>query len=249
MLGSSHMQQLFTKTGGARIGWVNASWPLAQLSATPDSLTVTARLLGSYTFAPEQVSAVERYVMIPFVAWGVRVRHCVPVYPQQIIFWSLSNPDRVLGGIRDAGFVPTASVSAVPLRRGIAVRWSAIIASIVVWNALFMLPFVRHRQADSAPDWLVLVPLLMVFGLSIGTLYSPRLQCLILKPGRNVGEIQPLLRLLVCVSGVLSVVFSILVATGAFKQAPHPPSTGDAERPLLFASAHHRPGAPDSELA
>src|SRR6266702_2967142 len=132
------MQPSFTKTGGARFGWVNATWPLAQLSATHDKLTVTARLLGTYTFSPEQVSAVERYVMVPVLAWGVRVRHCVPEYPQRIIFWCIGSPETVLGGIRDSGFVPAASDSAVPVRRGMPVRWSAIIASVVIWSALFM---------------------------------------------------------------------------------------------------------------
>src|SRR5947209_164855 len=96
-------------TGGAQIGWVNASWPLARLSATTDRLSITARLLGTYGFAPEQVSAIERHVLIPVLAWGVRVRHQVPEYPQRIIFWSFANPDAVVREIRYSGFVPAAS--------------------------------------------------------------------------------------------------------------------------------------------
>lgn len=216
------MQPSFKMTGGARIGWINASWPLAKLSATQDKLTVTAHLLGTYNFTPQQVSAVERYVMIPVLAWGVRVRHCVPEYPQQIIFWSLGSPDGVLGGIRDTGFVPVASNSAIPAHRGIPVRWSAIIAAIIVWNALFMLPFAGRGSAHSAPNWLVLVPLIATFGLSLGTLTSPTLQRLILKPDRSVGEIRPFLLLLTFVTGLLLVVFTILLASGAFNQAPNP---------------------------
>lgn len=214
------MQPSFKRTGGARIGWVSASWPLAQLCATQDKLTVKASLLGTYTFTPQQVSAVERYVMIPVLAWGVRVRHTVPEYPQQIVFSSLGSPDGVLGGIRDAGFVPVGSSSGIPVHRGIPARWSAIFAAIIVWNVLFMLPFAGRGSADSAPNWLVLVPLIAAFGFSIGTLRSPRLQHLILKPGRNVGEIRHFLSLLACVTGLLLVVFAILVASGAFNQPP-----------------------------
>jgi len=221
------MQQPFTKTGGARIGWLNATWPLAQLAATRDKLTVTAHLLGCYTFNPEQVSSVERYVLIPVLAWGVRVRHCVAEYPQRIIFWSLGNPDELLAGIRDVGFTPSASASAIVPRRGIPVRWSAIITSVVIWNVLFILPFVGRRQTASAPDWPLLVPLLTVVGLSLGIPYSPRLQRLILKPGRSVGEIRPFLRFLAFVCGLLFVIFSVLLATGAFKQTPNL-SAGDA---------------------
>ncbi|HZR19774.1 MAG TPA: hypothetical protein VFE51_20985 [Verrucomicrobiae bacterium] len=100
------MQQPFTITGGAQIGWVNASWPLARLSATSDQLAIKARVLGNYSFTPEQVSAVERYALIPFLAWGVRIRHQVPDYPRRIIFWCFNDPTTVLQGIRDAGFNP-----------------------------------------------------------------------------------------------------------------------------------------------
>src|SRR5437588_3506105 len=125
------MQQPFTETGGAQIGWVNATWPLARITAQRDRLTITARVLGTYTFGPEQIHSVERYVLVPFLAWGIRVRHHVSEYPQRIIFWCLGSPETVLRGIRDSGFVPAASGPG-PVRRGIPVRWSVIIASVVL---------------------------------------------------------------------------------------------------------------------
>ena len=213
------MQSLYTKTGGARIGWINASWPLAQLSATQDKLTVKALVLGKYTFTPEQVSAVERYVVIPVLGWGIRIQHCVPDYPQKIIFWSLGSPDEVITGIRNSGFIPTGSSSVNPVRQGIPIRWSAIIAAIVIWNALFMLPALGPAHTNSVPNVLILLPLLAAFGFSIGVLMSPTLQRLVLKPDRHVGEIRSLLLLLSSISGLLLVVFSILLASGAFNQA------------------------------
>src|SRR5262245_12783366 len=176
------MQHSFTKTGGAQIGWVNASWPLARLGATSDRLTIEVSLLGSYTFTPEQVSAVERYVLIPVLAWGVRIRHRAPNCPERIIFWSLGDPDSVLRGIRDTGFVPAALVSISPVRRGIPVRWSAIIGAIIVWNALFTLLFIGGGHRGPTPNWLMVVPLFAAFGLSVATLISPSLQRLIMKP-------------------------------------------------------------------
>jgi hypothetical protein len=213
------MQSLFNKTGGARIGWMNASWPLARLSATQDKLTVKALVLGEYTFTPEQVSAVERYVVIPVLGWGIRVQHCVPDYPQQIIFWSLGSPDDVIAGIQNAGFIPTGSSSTNPVHQGIPIKWSAIIAAIVIWNALFIPLFLGQTHTNLAPNGLMLMPLLAAFGFSIGVLMSPTLQRLILKPDRRVGEIRPLLLLLSCISGLLIIVFTILLASGAFNQA------------------------------
>jgi len=215
------MSQPFTITGGARVGWTNATWPLAQLSATPDRLTLSIRLLGTYSFAPDQVSAVERYVMIPVLGWGIRIHHCNADCPKRVIFWCLGSPDTVLRGIRDSGFLPVASSSATPQHRGIAMRWSAIIIAVAVWNALFFLDSGLTSGVPPHPGPLILAPLFFAFALSVGTLKSPKLQRIILKPGRNVGEIRPFLRLLVFISGFLLVIFSILLSCGAFTKAPN----------------------------
>ena len=214
------MPQAFTKSGGARIGWVNATWPLAQLSATSERLTIAVRFLGACTFTPQQVSAVERYVMIPLIGWGIRVRHQAPDYPQRVIFWCWQDPDTLLSGIRDAGFVPTAPAANIPARRGMPVRWSAIIAAVVTWNGLFMVPAISHRHIPATGDWTALVPLVVAFCLALGIPKSPALQRLVLKPDRNVGEIRPYLLLLMLICGILMGVVSITLAIGAFKQSP-----------------------------
>jgi hypothetical protein len=205
------MQQPFTITGGAQIGWVNASWPLARLSATSDQLAIKARVLGNYSFTPEQVSAVERYASIPFLAWGVRIRHLVPDYPRRIIFWCLREPNGVLQGIRAAGFAPTGTEQANVRSAGIPVRWSTIVAAIAVWNFLFILPFLGQPRGGSAAGWRVLFPLYAVLALVFATLKFGTIQNLLLKRGRSVGEIKPFLRLLAFICGVLAIIFSAIV--------------------------------------
>jgi hypothetical protein len=208
---SPAMKQLFAVTGGAQIGWVNASWPLARLSATSDRLAITVRILGSYSFTPEQVSAVERYALMPFLAWGVRIRHQVPDYPRRIIFWCFNDPTTVLQGIRDAGFDPKGIEQANVRGAGIPVRWSAIIGAIAVWNLLFILPFVGQARGRSPAGWRVLFPLYAVLVLFFATLKFGTIQDLLLKPGRSVGEIKPFLRLLAFICGVLAIIFSAIV--------------------------------------
>jgi hypothetical protein len=91
-------------TGGARVGLFNATWPFAKLMADPDSLTLKVVWAGTFTFTPKQISKIERYVQIPFIGWGIRIRHNVPSYPEKMIFWYLGSPATVLKRISEAGF-------------------------------------------------------------------------------------------------------------------------------------------------
>jgi len=97
------MQEPFTTRGGARIGWINFSWPLARLSATHDKLIIWV-MFDAYTFAPNDVYAIERYK--GYISEGIRIRHNVASYPEKIIFWS--NPEKALSSIWDSGFAVDA---------------------------------------------------------------------------------------------------------------------------------------------
>ena len=66
----------FTVTGGAQLGWINASWPFGTLSVSPRSLTISSPFSRSYVFEPEQVVALEPCGWIPFLHNGGRQ----PVY-------------------------------------------------------------------------------------------------------------------------------------------------------------------------
>lgn len=209
------MPHTFKVTGGARVGWINASWPLAQLSATPDKLSISIRLLGTYSFAPDQVSSIERYVMIPVLGWGIRIQHCNVDCPKRVVFWCLGNPDSILQGIQDSGFLPVASSSACLQRSGWAIRWWVIIIAVAIWNVLFFLDAGRANGSAGHPGPFDMGPLLFAFVLSVGTLISPQLQRIILKPGRSIGEIKPFLRLLAFIFGSMLVIFSILLASDA----------------------------------
>ena len=114
--------------GGARVGWVNASWPLAKLTASHDRLVVTS--LGTYEFTPDQVQAIERYGSIPILAWGLRIRHNRTDYPENVIFWCMGSRDRVLAQIEQTGFTPKAQASSTRAR-GFPIRWTVVVGVVI----------------------------------------------------------------------------------------------------------------------
>jgi len=160
-------QESFTVTGGARIGWMHAGWPLAKLSASATTLSVRAALLGTYTFAPDDVIALESYGSIPIIGRGIRILHSRSDYPEQIIFSCLRNPERLLDDIRLAGFQPRATQTSRVRSRGMPVRWPPIIAMVVAWNVLFLLDFVAWEPPKRlGPFALVAVGLLLAAALA-----------------------------------------------------------------------------------
>ncbi|MES1240928.1 MAG: hypothetical protein ABUT39_04855 [Acidobacteriota bacterium] len=94
--------------GGVRAGWWRASWPLATLSVSASQLTISATLIGPYSFTPDQVVAFEPFGLIPIFGRGIRIVHTRTDYPAKVIFSCFWTPDRLRESILGAGFVPRA---------------------------------------------------------------------------------------------------------------------------------------------
>src|SRR5260221_2769180 len=103
------MSQPFISTGGAQVGWVSASPPLARLVATPEALTLSVRFLIAYKFAPTEVASIERHTVWLFGDVGIKIRHCQADFPERITFGSSGDAEHLLTGILEAGFLPIAS--------------------------------------------------------------------------------------------------------------------------------------------
>jgi len=192
--------------GGARIGWVNASWPFARLTADAGALTLWS--LGTYTFTPAQVVTLERYGSIPIVSSGIRIRHNRPVYPQTIIFWCMGRRDVGLEEVAGTGFAATGK----PLDRapGFPVRWSVIFVVIALWNGLFLLD---RAVAGSRPQpgAFALVAFVLLLGAATAAQRSPPFQRLVLRDGHEIGEIKSFLVLLQIVAGILTLAFGFML--------------------------------------
>lgn len=192
-------------TGGARIGWMNATWPFARLQVGPRSLVLNATLLGRYEFSPDQVVGIEKYTFIPILGWGIRISHNVMDYPKKIVFWCLGHPDSLIRRIHDSGFVARGVMDETVVNRGFPVRWQAIIAIVILWNVLLGLDM--HGDNPSRPGILTLSALLLLFLGSVGIWRVDFLRCIIMKPGRSPQEIKAWLYLLAFISGLMCILF------------------------------------------
>jgi len=201
-------------TGGARIGFVNASWPLAKLVTSPLGLRL-ACVLDTYDFVPGDVVSLERYGSIPLFFNGVRIVHARLDYPSKIIFWCFGSPDELISRIRAAGFMPTAKAGSEIQSRGIPFRWGAILAFILIWNGLFLLINAARHGSMNKPGVIALAPLLFAFLIGWGTKRSVKLQKIILKDARSVNEIKSFLSLIQTVSALLLVAVAVLLFTDA----------------------------------
>ena len=90
-------------------------------------------------------------------------------------------------------------------------RLLAIVAGILLWNAAFVL--MAPLSSINGSPISALLPLALAFAVTLAIPRSRRLQMLILRRGRRVGEIMPFLRLLTLVTGLLLVIF-IIVTVG-----------------------------------
>jgi hypothetical protein len=100
-------------TGGAQLGaytWFSwgASWPFATLVVSERTIILT--LLGTkYVFDSSQVTGIEQFDLIPFLATGLKIKHNIPSYPKSVIFWILSaNSKSLLDEMKTFGYASCA---------------------------------------------------------------------------------------------------------------------------------------------
>ena len=159
--------------------------------------------------------ALEPYGWIPILQRGIRIVHANPRYPSRIIFFCLQSPERLIERIRQAGFIPVAPDARVPPRPGLPIRGSVILLLVAVWAILFLLGGVVPWRPAGGPAPSTLLGLALLYAAASAFPRSTWLQSWVLKPGRSVDEIRPVLKLLRLASGLVLAIFVATAVVGA----------------------------------
>jgi len=233
----------YSTRGGARIGWVNYSWPLASLSVDASSLTITTTFfglfeMGRYSFRPDQVAHLGKYGWLPVLGEGIRVQHTVANYPGKVVFWC--RPSAVLQGIASTGFHGT-SESTAPLgslpSRGFPLRIWPPVVILLLWNLLFGYEFFSQPRPVAFPGPCTIAALSLVFVTSLAVLFSPSVQAIFLRPGRRIAEVRPLFMLIAIITGIMTCVFTITFLAGGIRR--NQPRQNKAVVPKAAAAVPH----------
>jgi hypothetical protein len=78
------MTSTFAQMGGARIGFFNATWPFARLSADRDAIALRCMFI-KFTFPRESITRLSRYRGI--TSTGLQIEHKTR-YPAFMLFWT-----------------------------------------------------------------------------------------------------------------------------------------------------------------
>lgn len=206
----------FSARGGAKAGGVSYSWPLAALEADASRLQLRVwfpGLPGNYLLAPHQVTELSPNARRFGGYRGIRIHHTVAEYPRELVFWSTGNPEKLLAGIAAAGFRAEGKRPAEVPPEGMAFRKPAIAALFILWNGagLFTLLNAKNGHFTLGLSFAMLVSML---GLFVAALCLPAAQRLVLKPGRHIGEVRPLLHLVVFILTFMSLALGLLLLLG-----------------------------------
>ncbi len=94
-----------TFTGGAKIGQITTTLPLATLHVTKSELNLSSSIDGDLIFKSEDVISIEPFFGMPKLIHGIKINHCIPEYNDEVIFYTFKNPNEIMKKILKIGFL------------------------------------------------------------------------------------------------------------------------------------------------
>jgi hypothetical protein len=210
------------KTGGARIGMINATWPFATLKVNKNNLELNATILGKLVFTPQDIISIEPYGLIPVLGQGIKINHRVKSYNSKVIFWTMGNPRDLIKKIEGIGFLGNSSPMSEDLqieinqtqnRGGFPIKTQAAILIVVVWNLLLSIDLYKlfTERVEGSPLGLgAKLAIGFIFITSILLLFTKFARKFILKEGREIDDIRKFIYFLMFICGFLFINISVM---------------------------------------
>ncbi|GEN77563.1 hypothetical protein [Chryseobacterium hagamense] len=209
----------FTLTGGARIGRANATYPFANLYVDENMLKINASLVGNLIFQPQDIISIKPYASVPIIGKGIKILHRVENYSPHVVFWTMTDPETVIGEIEKTGFLEKTKfplsekdLHIIQQQRqgGFPLKpWVKVLFPIV-WNVLFLydfIPFFLGKNEGNTFGFGVCSALCLLFTTALLTLISEGFRKLILKEGKTLDDVKKSAVFIVLISGVLFAAF------------------------------------------
>jgi hypothetical protein len=199
------------ETGGAVIGRMRATWPLANIKISEFKLELNASFAGTFVFRPGDISSIVPCSGGSLLTSGIKINHTVPGYNANIVFGT-RDPVNLIRNIQQTGFLNNKA--ALPYEVELEIndnqilgafpfKISAIIIIVGIWNLLFLSDLWRFYQngekgfflgigAEAALGFMLLVCILLL-------ILKP-FSRLLLKNGREINSIKTSIYLLMFIS-------------------------------------------------
>lgn len=207
------------KTGGARIGHFNATWPFAILTVNKDYLEINAGLIGNLIFRPSDVISIKPYSVL--FSSGIRIIHKVENYNNLVVFSSLDNHSELLKEIKQTGFLEDiirmsdneSKIVSFQEQGAFPIKKAAFIAIVLIWNIFILydfIPFILNGEKEPIFGIGLMIALCFILLTSVLLLISEPIRFLILKEGRTIAHIN---RFLFFLMFVCSILFFVTILT------------------------------------
>lgn len=204
-----------TITGGARVGLFSATWPFAKLTISQNKLELDVTLLGKFVFSADDIISIEPQIYIPVLWQGIQIHHRVNSYNSQILFWTLSNPKKLVNKIEQEGLLYSPSPISENHRnrirqaqvkyQGFPIKTQAAVLIVLIWNLLLGIDLYRILTTEFTGTPLGIGSLLanvFVLVISLSLLFSERARKGILKEGVLINNIKGALSFLIIFTSI-----------------------------------------------
>jgi hypothetical protein len=204
------------ETGGAKIGLVNARWPLAKLTVNKNVLKLNASIIGNLYFRPSDIISIEPFSSIPGA--GIKINHRVEKYNSKVIFLK-SGSSGLISRIESTGFLDNtnalpADVEAEILKYqtggSFPMKWSAVIVFVVIWNSFFLGEHLGYfsKKGNSPLGNGARLAMAFAFLFALTLFISGPFRQLVLKEGRSIKDVKLFLIFLMLLSGIMFLVIT-----------------------------------------